>query len=177
MMDLFSRKIIAWNISTKLDGVFVKSTFQKVYESRIFPKGLMFHPGRGTQCTAVAFKKFLDIIGVVQSFSKKVYPFDNAYCESFLSTSKKRSVTAEPTKARMSWNSRYFNTLMDFTTQKERDYYSSKYHFTKLFTFLCLFARLWSINLFDHFSTIFHNMWVGSPKVRHWSFVPQPLDL
>ena len=40
IMDLFSRKIIAWNISAKADGVLVKSTFQKAYESRNVPKGL-----------------------------------------------------------------------------------------------------------------------------------------
>lgn len=101
-MDLFSRKIIAWNISAKADGVLVKSTFQKAYESRNVPKGLMFHSDRGTQYTAVAFRKFLDTVGVVQSFSKKGYPFDNACCESFFSTSKKRNAIVEPTKTRMS---------------------------------------------------------------------------
>ncbi len=93
-------------------------SFQKAYESRNYPKGLMFHSDRGTQYTAIAFRKFLDTVGVVQSFSKKGYPFDNACCESFLNTSKKRNVTAEPIKTRMSSNSHYFNTLMDFTIQK-----------------------------------------------------------
>lgn len=32
---------IVWNISTKPDGALVKSTFQKAYESRNFPKKLM----------------------------------------------------------------------------------------------------------------------------------------
>jgi len=83
IMDLFSRKIIAWNVSSNPNGELIKSTFQKAYTVRKFPKGLMFHSDRGTQYTATSFRKFLDSIGVVQSFSKKGYPFDNACCESF----------------------------------------------------------------------------------------------
>ena len=43
----------------------------------------MFHSDRGSQYTAFAFRKLLDSLNVVQSFSKKGYPFDNACCESF----------------------------------------------------------------------------------------------
>ncbi len=53
-------------------------TFKKAYASRNAPYGLMFHSDRGSQYTAFAFRKFLDSINVVQSFSKKGYPFDNA---------------------------------------------------------------------------------------------------
>ena len=43
----------------------------------------MFHSNRGTQYTSEPFRKLLDELHVVQSFSKKGYPFDNAACESF----------------------------------------------------------------------------------------------
>ena len=83
IMDLFSRKIIAWNLSSKPNAELVTTTFQKAYTNRNSPQGLMFHSDRGTQYTAMSFRKLLDALGVVQSFSKKGYPFDNACCESF----------------------------------------------------------------------------------------------
>ena len=43
----------------------------------------MFHSDRGVQYTSFAFHQLLDSLNVVQSFSKKGYPFDNAVCESF----------------------------------------------------------------------------------------------
>ena len=43
-----------------------------------------------SQYTAFAFRKLLDDLNVVQSFSKKGYPFDNAVTESFFKFLKKR---------------------------------------------------------------------------------------
>ena len=59
------------------------TTFQKAYQRRNMPYGLMFHSDRGTQYTAFSFRQLLDSLNVVQSFSKKGYPFDNAVCECF----------------------------------------------------------------------------------------------
>lgn len=54
------------------------TVFQKAYERRNSPCGLMFRSDRDTQYTAVAFRQLLDALNVVQSFSKKGYLFDNA---------------------------------------------------------------------------------------------------
>lgn len=89
IMDLFSRKVIAWHIASKPDVNLVISTFKKAYAARKSPYGLMFHSDRGSQYTAFAFRKLLDDLNVVQSFSKKGYPFDNACCESFFKYLKK----------------------------------------------------------------------------------------
>lgn len=83
VIDLFSRKVISWHLSGKADVSLVMTTFQKAYKSRNTPYGLMFHSDRGTQYTAFAFRQLLDSLNVVQSFSKKGYPFDNAVCECF----------------------------------------------------------------------------------------------
>ena len=70
-MDLFSRKIISWNISNKADSNLIMSTFNDAYNKRNCPTGLMFHSDRGTQYTATPFRKLLDKFNVVQSFSIK----------------------------------------------------------------------------------------------------------
>lgn len=89
IMDLFSRKIIAWNISSRPDVDLVMTAFQRAYKKRNTPYGLMFHSDRGAQYTAFAFRQLLDSLNVVQSFSKKGYPFDNACCECFFKYLKK----------------------------------------------------------------------------------------
>ncbi|WP_246419068.1 IS3 family transposase [Caproicibacterium amylolyticum] len=89
VMDLFSRKVISWNISGKPDVDLVMTAFKKAYDRRNCPSGLMFHSDRGSQYTAFSFRQLLDSLNVVQSFSKKGYPFDNACCESFFKYLKK----------------------------------------------------------------------------------------
>ena len=89
VMDLFSRKVVSWHISGKPDVDLVMTAFQKAYNKRNAPYGLMFHSDRGSQYTAFAFRQLLDSLNVVQSFSKKGYPFDNACCECFFKYLKK----------------------------------------------------------------------------------------
>lgn len=89
VMDLYSRKVIAWHISKKPDVELVMTCFRKAYEKRNAPYGLMFHSDRGSRYTAFAFRQLLDSLNVVQSFSQKGYPFDNACCECFFKYLKK----------------------------------------------------------------------------------------
>ena len=92
VMDLYSRKIISWNISGKPDVDLVMTAFIKAYKKRNSPCGLIFHSDRGTQYTAFAFRQLLDSLNVVQSFSKKGYPFDNACCKCFFKYLKKEEI-------------------------------------------------------------------------------------
>ena len=111
VMDLFSRKVIAWHISAKPDVDLVISTFNKAYQKRNAPSGLMFHSDRGSQYTAFAFRQLLDSLDVVQSFSKAGFPFDNACCECFFKYLKKEETTAEPTILYRSSSSLFLNIL------------------------------------------------------------------
>lgn len=110
----FSRKIISWNISSRPNADLVIQTFQKAYHTRNCPAGLMFHSDRGSQYITFAFRKLLDELNVVQSFSKKAYPFDNACCESFFKYLKKEET-----------NRRNFRTY--------RDLYHSVFQYIKDF--------------------------------------------
>lgn len=83
VIDLFSRKVISWNLSDKPDTALVMNAFRKAYVKRGKPKGLIFHSDRGTQYTSEPFRRLLSDLNIIQSFSKKGYPFDNAVCESF----------------------------------------------------------------------------------------------
>ncbi|MBV1683928.1 IS3 family transposase [Eubacterium callanderi] len=93
VMDLYSRKVLSWRLSARADTNLVIAVFQKAYEKRKTPYGLMFHSDRGTQYTAFSFRQLLDSLNVVQSFSKKGYPFDNACCECFFKYLKKEETS------------------------------------------------------------------------------------
>lgn len=89
IMDLFSRKIISWELAAKADAGLVINTFKKAYGKRGAPYSLMFHSDQGSQYTSFSFRKLLDSLNVVQSFSKKGCHFDNACCECFFKYLKK----------------------------------------------------------------------------------------
>ena len=72
VMNLFSRKVIAWNISAKPDVDLVMTAFKKAYDKRDCPKGLMFHSDRGSQYTAFAF--FLIIVSTYLTIVHRPHP-------------------------------------------------------------------------------------------------------
>lgn len=118
VMDLFSRKVIAWNISSKPDVDLVMDAFKKAYDKRHRPAGLMFHSDRGTQYTAFSFRQLLDSLNVVQSFSKKGYPYDNACCECFFKYLKKEETN------RRTYHS--LNELRDSVFEYIEGFYNSR---------------------------------------------------
>lgn len=68
------------------------TAFKKAYEKQNFPERLMVHSDRGSQYTSFTFRQLLDYLHVVQSFSKKGYPFDHACCDCFFKYLKKEEM-------------------------------------------------------------------------------------
>lgn len=91
IMDLFSRKIIAHQISRKNNTRLTLLTFRKAMQNRK-TKPNMFHSDRGVNYTARKFQKFLKKQQITQSFSAPGYPFDNAVIESFFASYKRETV-------------------------------------------------------------------------------------
>ena len=60
IIDLFSRKIVAWKRSRKIDVNLTISTFKLAIESRNSSDYLMFHSARGCQYTAYPFRMLFD---------------------------------------------------------------------------------------------------------------------
>ncbi|MFI3228048.1 MAG: IS3 family transposase [Clostridia bacterium] len=83
IMDLYSRKIIAYNISHNQSTKLVSKTFKQAYELRQPNTGLIFHSDRGAQYTSSSFSVLLHKLGVEQSFSQAGVPHDNAVVEAF----------------------------------------------------------------------------------------------
>ncbi|MCL2847648.1 MAG: IS3 family transposase [Firmicutes bacterium] len=92
VMDLFARKIIAYKISSKIDGELVRNTIKAAYRSRGCPQNVIFHMDRGSQYTADETRKLFDEYNTVASYSKKGCPFDNAVVEAFFKFLKRNEV-------------------------------------------------------------------------------------
>ena len=81
IMDLYSRKIIAWTLSDSLEVSCVTETIQKAKLRRNLDLPLIIHSDRGSQYVAKEYKKAT--ARMQRSYSKKAYPWDNACIESF----------------------------------------------------------------------------------------------
>jgi len=87
VMDLYSRKIIGWSMSSTLDTSLVLASWEMALRRR--PTGpLLFHSDRGCQYASAEFRQSLQQHGAVASMSRKANCYDNAAMESFWSTLK-----------------------------------------------------------------------------------------
>ena len=80
-MDLFSRKIIAWTLSNTLETELVIATINKAKEKRKIDRPMIMHSDRGAQYASNDYQNATE--GMILSYSKKAYPWDNACIESF----------------------------------------------------------------------------------------------
>lgn len=81
VMDLYSRKIISWKLSDTLETFHVVECIEKAKKTRKIQQPLIFHCDRGSQYVSAAFKQATK--AMINSYSKKAYPWDNACMESF----------------------------------------------------------------------------------------------
>lgn len=87
IMDLYSRKIIAWVLSDTLEAKWVVEAIEKAKRERTVDKPKIMHSDRGIQYTCDLYKEAT--MGWKLSYSKKAYPWDNACIESFHSILKR----------------------------------------------------------------------------------------
>ena len=87
VMDLFSRRIIAWSLSKTLDASLVVDAVNLAKARRNVTFPLILHSDRGCQYTSAAYREAS--AGFRLSYSKKGYPYDNACMEAFHSLIKR----------------------------------------------------------------------------------------
>mgnify|MGYP002725685264 CR=1 FL=1 len=87
-IDLFSRSVVGWDLSSSLERHSLIKAFNKAVMRRSPGKGLMIHSDRGVQYASKEFKRRLKDHGFIQSMSRKGDCWDNAVAESFFHTIK-----------------------------------------------------------------------------------------
>ena len=81
IMDLYSRKIIAWVLSDTLEAKWVVDAVKSAKKTRKVKTPLILHSDRGSQYISQGYIEASK--GMKRSYSKKAYPWDNACIESF----------------------------------------------------------------------------------------------
>ena len=88
VLDLFSRRVIGWSMSHRLETRLVLDALQMAVEQRPSIGAVLFHSDRGSQYAADAMQRFQERHYIVPSMSRKGNCWDNAVVESFFSTFK-----------------------------------------------------------------------------------------
>jgi putative transposase len=84
VLDLFSRKVVGWAMSSSLATELVSTALRQAIESRR-PNGraLLHHSDRGSQYTSDAYQHTLQTLGIECSMSRRGSCYDNAVMERF----------------------------------------------------------------------------------------------
>ena len=90
IMDLFSRRIVAWTISRHRTMHVTLRVLKRALAERRPQPGLIFHSDRGIEYSAYNYQAFLKANGCVPSMNRPQTCQDNAHMESFF-----RSLKAE----------------------------------------------------------------------------------
>jgi putative transposase len=84
-MDVFSRRIVGWSMSTNLrTQVVLDALDMAIYQRK--PNGVIHHSDQGTQYTSIAYGLRCREAGVRPSMGSVADCYDNAMCESFFAT-------------------------------------------------------------------------------------------
>lgn len=92
ILDLFSRKVIAFKLSNKMDTKLAIETLNQAVSARGKSSAIMFHTDRGSQFTSADFRRYLENLNMIQSFLAKGHPYDNSVMECFFKYLKKEDV-------------------------------------------------------------------------------------
>lgn len=88
LMDLYSRKIIAWALNLNMEAGLVLEALKQAIKSRQPPPGLIHHSDRGGQYAATCYRQLIQRCQMRQSMSRAADCYDNAFMESCFGTIK-----------------------------------------------------------------------------------------
>ena len=127
ILDLFSRAIVGWATSERIDAQLVCTAFQRAlwqYRPRL---PVIFHSDRGSQYTSRMFRELLAEQSVQFVQSNGLSCYDNAVTESFFHTLKTESVDFQQYQSRAEAHQHLFDYIEVFYNQK-RLHSSLGYH-------------------------------------------------
>lgn len=88
LMDLYSRRIVAWELRDHLQESLVLATLRKALAARDPRAGLIHHTDRGGQYAGKKYRQLLERGEIRQSMSRADNCYDNAFMESCFGTIK-----------------------------------------------------------------------------------------
>ncbi len=118
VMDLFSRKIIGFHISHRLNKDLVIIALQRAMNAQKPREGLIHHSDRGSQYASNEYIELLKKAHIKVSMSRKGNCYDNACIESFHSAIKKELVYQNQYRTREEAKQSIFEYIICFYNSK-----------------------------------------------------------
>jgi len=131
LLDLFSRKLIGWALSERIDAELTLAALRMAVEERGPVEGCIHHSDRGVQYACQAYVEELKATGIRISMARKGNPYENAFAESFIKTLKYEEVylwdyqTVEDVKERIPYfleevyNHKRLHSALGYVTPEE----------------------------------------------------------
>jgi transposase InsO family protein len=120
IIDLFSRRVVGWSMSDRIDTQLAISALQMALKSRKPERGLVHHSDRGCQYASEAYQRVLRANGIVGSMSRKGDCWDNAVAESFFGSLKNEWLLHADFKTRKEARSAVFEYIEGFYNLRRR---------------------------------------------------------
>ena len=114
ILDLFSRKIVGWEMSSQIDARLVENALRMALYQRQPGKGLLHHSDRGVQYASHQIRNILASNQVQVSMSARGNCYDNAVMESFFGTLKNEWVHHQKYKNRSQARTDIFSYIEGF---------------------------------------------------------------
>lgn len=92
VIDLFSRKIVGWSMSSRMNAKLVYDALTMAIWQRRSQAGLIVHADRGSQYANKIYRRLLKVHGFLGSMSRLGDCWDNAVAESFFGSLKQERV-------------------------------------------------------------------------------------
>jgi putative transposase len=127
ILDLYSRKIVGWAMSERIDTALVLKALGMALLHRKPPAALLLHSDRGVQYASGDYRRALDQAGLLASMSRKGNCYDNATMESFWSTLKLELIYRRNFATRAQARSQIFDYIESFYN-RQRAHSALGYH-------------------------------------------------
>lgn len=95
ILDLYSRKVIGWSLSKRIDHQLAVGALQHALKTRQPPAGCIHHSDQGVQYASREYVGLLEAAKLRPSMSRAGNPYDNATAESFMKTIKYEEIYLE----------------------------------------------------------------------------------
>lgn len=118
VMDLFSRRIIGWQMSHRMNKELVLTALKRAIRKQPPAKGLIHHSDRGSQYASHDYRALLKKHNITGSMSRRGNCYDNACIESFHSIIKKELIFHETYKTRIEAKMSIFEYIETFYNYK-----------------------------------------------------------
>ncbi len=123
VMDLYSRRIIGWSMSRRINRHIVVNALNMALGQRRPGEDLIHHSDRGSQYLSDDFQELLKRNGITCSMSGKGSCYDNAVVESFFALLKRERVRRRTYKTREEATADIFDYIECFYNRKRSHTY------------------------------------------------------